>query len=169
MTMSNGNTGGMTSEINVTPMIDVLLVLLIIFMVIVPALPRGEAALVPHASSSDPHADSVVLEVLRNSGGEIAFTINQQAVARQDLRMRSISAMRQVWIKSAWLRPNRWLANRRSGDSSTRPALFFGTVRVWDITLRGQQQEYNFSILVSVAPARGQVHEIPGARTLGTA
>jgi len=88
MTMSNGNTGGMTSEINVTPMIDVLLVLLIIFMVIVPALPRGEAALVPHASSSDPHADSVVLEVLRNSGGEIAFTINQQAVARQDLPAR---------------------------------------------------------------------------------
>jgi len=86
--MSNGNTGGMTSEINVTPMIDVLLVLLIIFMVIVPALPRGEAALVPHASSSDPHADSVVLEVLRNSGGEIAFTINQQAVARQDLPAR---------------------------------------------------------------------------------
>ena len=33
------------SEINVTPMIDVLLVLLIILMVIVPAIPRGESCI----------------------------------------------------------------------------------------------------------------------------
>ncbi len=50
MTMNNGETGGLASEINVTPMIDVLLVLLIIFMVIVPATPQGEAALVPKPS-----------------------------------------------------------------------------------------------------------------------
>ena len=35
------------SEINVTPMIDILLVLLIIFMVIVPVTPKGLDALVP--------------------------------------------------------------------------------------------------------------------------
>jgi biopolymer transport protein ExbD len=86
MTMSNGKSGGMTSEINVTPMIDVLLVLLIIFMVIVPALPKGEAALVPKASSGGPAVpDSIVLEVLKGGRGELTYKINQQDVARRDL------------------------------------------------------------------------------------
>jgi hypothetical protein len=40
---TTGTSGGasLTSEINVTPLIDVLLVMLIIFMVIVPVMPRG--------------------------------------------------------------------------------------------------------------------------------
>jgi biopolymer transport protein ExbD len=89
MTMSNGNSGGMSSEINVTPMIDVLLVLLIIFMVIVPALPRGEAALLPRNPSGHSRiADAVVLEVLKSGEGELSFRINQQVVARQDLPAR---------------------------------------------------------------------------------
>jgi biopolymer transport protein ExbD len=89
MTMNNGKSGGITSEINVTPMIDVLLVLLIIFMVIVPALPRGEAALLPKASSGSRNMpDSVVLEVLKGGDGDLSFRINQQVVARQDLPAR---------------------------------------------------------------------------------
>jgi len=66
---------GMASEINVTPMIDVLLVLLIIFMVIVPALPRGEAASVPKAARGDrtASADAIVLEVLKDGGNAVKF------------------------------------------------------------------------------------------------
>lgn len=97
MTMNNGNSGGMSSEINVTPMIDVLLVLLIIFMVIVPAMPRGEAALAPRPSRSDVQiADAVVLEVLNGSDGQAGFKINRQTVARQDLpaRLAAIYAKR---------------------------------------------------------------------------
>jgi biopolymer transport protein ExbD len=86
MTMSTGNSGAMTSEINVTPMIDVLLVLLIIFMVIVPAVPRGESALVPRPSLHDARpGDPVVLEVFKGSRGDLAYRINQQDVSRQDL------------------------------------------------------------------------------------
>ncbi len=48
MGMGGGNTGGAMSEINVTPLIDVLLVLLIIFMVIVPVTPEGPG----HAGAS---------------------------------------------------------------------------------------------------------------------
>ena len=47
MGMGGGGTGGAVSEINVTPLIDVLLVLLIIFMVIVPVTPKGLEVLAP--------------------------------------------------------------------------------------------------------------------------
>jgi biopolymer transport protein ExbD len=89
MAMNNSTHGSMTSEMNVTPLIDVLLVLLIIFMVIVPVTSRGEAALAPrqshHAGTDD---DAVVLEVFRGSSGEAGFRINQQAIAREDLSAR---------------------------------------------------------------------------------
>jgi len=47
MGMSLGGGGGPKSDINMTPMIDVLLVLIIIFMVITPLTPKGLEALVP--------------------------------------------------------------------------------------------------------------------------
>jgi len=47
MGMAFGGQGGPKSDINMTPMIDVLLVLIIIFMVITPLTPRGLEALVP--------------------------------------------------------------------------------------------------------------------------
>src|SRR5579862_7907002 len=47
MSMSVGGQGGPKSDINMTPMIDVLLVLIIIFMVITPLTPKGLEALVP--------------------------------------------------------------------------------------------------------------------------
>ena len=85
MTAGSGNISGVTSEINVTPMIDVLLVLLIIFMVIVPVTSRGESALAPRPSRDANPGDAVVLEVLKGTGGSVDFRINRQAVARQDL------------------------------------------------------------------------------------
>ncbi len=85
MTM-DGKDGSVTAAINVTPMIDVLLVLLIIFMVIVPAVPRGERTQAPRPSSGvSPDADAVVLEVLQGVGGRASFRINQQEVSQATL------------------------------------------------------------------------------------
>jgi len=87
MTAVTGNKG-MTSEINVTPMIDLLLVLLIIFMVIVPAVPRGEAAAVPKPAMNGGGGDAVVLEVLKDGANAVKFRINEQTVAQGDLQAR---------------------------------------------------------------------------------
>ncbi len=47
MGMSTGGTGEFNSEINVTPMVDIMLVLLIIFMVITPLLQQGVTVNLP--------------------------------------------------------------------------------------------------------------------------
>ena len=50
----NVGTKGPQSEINVTPLVDVVLVLLIIFIVVTPMLQKGQDVLIPEA----PHADN---------------------------------------------------------------------------------------------------------------
>jgi biopolymer transport protein TolR len=47
MGMQGGGGGGMQSEINVTPMVDIMLVLLIIFMVVTPFLQKGITVAIP--------------------------------------------------------------------------------------------------------------------------
>ena len=85
MSMSNGNAeGSLSAEPNVTPMIDVLMVLLIIFMVIVPSSRKALDVQVPDPNPQQTNAptnESIVLSV--NKGGE--FLINKEAVSRQNL------------------------------------------------------------------------------------
>ena len=54
MGMQAGGAGGMQSEINVTPMVDVMLVLLIIFMVVTPFLQKDVSVAIPRDMD---HAD----------------------------------------------------------------------------------------------------------------
>lgn len=51
MAISTGRSGGVNAEINVTPMIDVMLVLLIIFMVVTPLIAAGFTAVMPSGAN----------------------------------------------------------------------------------------------------------------------
>ena len=67
MTMNGNDSGTYNSEINVTPLVDVVLVLLIIFMMIVPLTLRGYDVDIPGQAAVAPpaerHVEQIVLEI----------------------------------------------------------------------------------------------------------
>jgi biopolymer transport protein TolR len=119
--------GRMLGEINVTPMIDILLVLLIIFMVIAPVTPRGLAADLPQRSANaNPRQEApIVVRITSDpSGQQPSYKINQEAVSLDELGSRlsailSVRADKAMFIKA---------------DDSADDGLDFSTIaRVMDI------------------------------------
>ena len=104
MSVNLGAGGRPAAEMNVTPLIDVLLVLLIVFMIITPMDPHGLLTEVPQkGNDAQPYAP-IVLQLKEEKSGPPSIAINQQALAWKDLRNRLIeiyksSADRVLFVK----------------------------------------------------------------------
>ena len=81
MTMNGSNARSLNAEPNVTPLIDVLLALLIIFMVIVPVTPRGMVAMLPQPpkSAQATPTETIVVQIL-GGPAEPMYRINDERV-----------------------------------------------------------------------------------------
>jgi biopolymer transport protein TolR len=82
-----GAKGGVKSDINVTPLVDVMLVLLIIMMIIAPMLQKGVDVRLPTASNSVDKPETQEQTVVHVTA-DGRFYVNAVPVAEQDLTTR---------------------------------------------------------------------------------
>jgi biopolymer transport protein TolR len=100
-----GSGGGPQSNINMTPMIDVLLVLIIIFMVITPLTPKGLEALVPQPAppnQQQSEADQRTVVVIVNKDKSLMINNEPVTEARLGPRLEEIfktRAERVIFVK----------------------------------------------------------------------
>ncbi len=87
MAMTGGSSSGMTSEINVTPMVDIMLVLLIIFMVVTPMLQHGITVALPQ-NMLNPEEDQKIIKessVVISIPNDGEYYIGKQRVAKTEV------------------------------------------------------------------------------------
>jgi len=111
---SGGGRGEVTSEINVTPMADVMLVLLIIFMVVTPMLQKG--APVELAKTHNPtdmpaadHDDAVLVAVTRDG----KYWLNQDKITLDSLAVKVNDVLSTRMDKTVFVRSD---ARAKYGD-----------------------------------------------------
>ena len=87
MSMSvGGGEGGYVADINVTPMVDVMLVLLIIFMVIAPMLQSGVSVALPKSKYPDPDPN-----IIKDTSAVVAIPENGQFfIGRENVKLPDI-------------------------------------------------------------------------------
>ena len=103
MAMDLDSKGSLKADINVTPLVDVMLVLLIIMMLIAPMLPTGVPVTLPEADHSGEKPDTRDQTVVAvDSHGR--FFVNALPVAREDLVPRVQRALEDKKEKVVYVR-----------------------------------------------------------------
>jgi biopolymer transport protein ExbD len=87
MAMQIGGGGGIKSEINVTPLVDVMLVLLIIMMIVAPLLQQGVPVTLPRATNTAEKPETQDQTVVAISADKRYF-LNTVQVPKDDLTRR---------------------------------------------------------------------------------
>ena len=87
MAMNVGGGGGVKSDINVTPLVDVMLVLLIIMMIVAPLLQQGVSVKLPQATNTNEKPDTQDQTVLAIDSQKRLY-LNAVPVQKDDLRRR---------------------------------------------------------------------------------
>jgi biopolymer transport protein TolR len=125
MGMNVGEQKGVVADMNIVPLIDILLVLIIIFMVISPTTPKGLDTLVPQPSPPNQKEDTAVLAktIVVQVLADGKVKINQDDSSWDDLGPRLESIFKERAEKVAFVK----------GDDSVD---FFNVARAIDI-MRG--------------------------------
>ena len=87
MAMQLGGSGGVKSDINVTPLVDVMLVLLIIMMIVAPLLQQGVAVTLPVATNTSEKPETQEQTVVAITADK-RFFVNAVQVQQGDLARR---------------------------------------------------------------------------------
>jgi biopolymer transport protein TolR len=98
MAMSSTGGGGVRAEPNVTPMIDVMLVLLIIFMVVTPALLAGFNADPPQGQNLKEHPEDAENDQVLGIDKDGNYYLNKKEIKKEALEaeIKRIYAIREV-------------------------------------------------------------------------
>jgi biopolymer transport protein TolR len=84
---SGGGSSGMQSEINVTPMVDIMLVLLIIFMVVTPFLQQGITVALPK-NMNNPDVDPNIIKessIVISIPSDGQYFLGKKQIMKEDL------------------------------------------------------------------------------------
>jgi len=100
---------GLRSDINVTPLVDVMLVLLIIFMVITPMLQRGKAVQLPQVSDPEKQGDTgkdivVSVEYMGKAKADPNIWVSRDLVPRDALKDRIEDETRRDSTREVYLK-----------------------------------------------------------------
>jgi biopolymer transport protein ExbD len=105
---------GLMNEINMTPLVDVMLVLLIVFMVTIPVIRHAVKIDLPHASSQKEDTKPAQVTVSIDADGNVMW--DEQKISDEDLRAKIAAAAQQTPQPELHLNADRKVAYEKVAD-----------------------------------------------------